>query len=232
MGKPILYSYWRSSCSWRVRMGKKNLEKKNWQLFNDFIFLALELKKIEYNYKPVHLVKDGGEQLQSDYAAINPMCQVPSLVLDNGVIIAQSMAIIEFLEDFYPNTVKLLPKDPIQRAKTREICEAINAGTQPMQNLKVMNMHSPIQEERVKWSHFWIENGLKAVEVLLSKSCGNYCIGDEITMADCFLVPQVYNANRFKVDMTQFPNINRIVRNLENLEAVVAAHPENQPDKQ
>ena len=117
-----------------------------------------------------------------------------------------------------------------------------------------MNKHSDIQAERVAWSHFWINKGLIAVEVLLfstlkktilncflskkffqvlvSKSGGKYCVGDQITMADCCLIPQVYNANRFKVDMKQFPNINRIVQNLEQVKAFVRAHPDNQPDKQ
>ena len=116
--------------------------------------------------------------------------------------------------------------------KVREICEVINSGTQPIQNLSVMNKHSQVQEEKMAWSKFWIANGLSAVEELLSKSSGKFCVGDSVTMADCCLVPQVYNANRFKVDMSIFPNINRIVKNLEQIEAVIAAHPDNQPDKQ
>ena len=116
--------------------------------------------------------------------------------------------------------------------KVREVCEVINSGTQPIQNLSVMNKHSQVQEEKMAWSKFWIANGLSAVEELLSKSSGKFCVGDSVTMADCCLVPQVYNANRFKVDMSIFPNINRIVKNLEQIEAVIAAHPDNQPDKQ
>ena len=116
--------------------------------------------------------------------------------------------------------------------QVREICEVINAGTQPIQNLSVMVKHSSEQSERVKWSHFWIEKGLQSVEILIEKSSGNFCVGDTLTMADCCLVPQVYNANRFKVDMNQFPNINRIMKNLESIEAFIAAHPDSQPDKQ
>ena len=116
--------------------------------------------------------------------------------------------------------------------QVREICEVINAGTQPIQNLSVMVKHSSEQSERVKWSHFWIEKGLQSVEILIEKCSGNFCVGDTLTMADCCLVPQVYNANRFKVDMNQFPNINRIMKNLESIEAFIAAHPDSQPDKQ
>jgi len=209
--KPILYSYWRSSCSWRVR-------------------IALELKSVDYEYRAIHLVKNGGQQLTSEYGEINPLNQVPAFVY-NDETITQSMAILEYLEAIFPE-VKLLPYEPLQKAKVREICEVINAGTQPIQNLSVMNKHSDIQAERVAWSHFWINKGLIAVEVLVSKSGGKYCVGDEITMADCCLIPQVYNANRFKVDMKQFPNINRIVQNLEQVKAFVRAHPDNQPDKQ
>jgi len=211
MSNPILYSYWRSSCSWRVR-------------------IALEIKGIRYTYRAVHLVKDGGEQNKEEYKNINPMGQVPALVM-NGETITQSMAILEFLEESFPDKTKLLPNDRIQRAKVREICEVINAGTQPIQNLCVMNKHSSDPSERTKWSNFWIEKGLQSVEILLSKCSGNFCVGDSFTMADCCLVPQVYNANRFKVDMDQFPNINRIMLNLEKEQAFILAHPDSQPDK-
>jgi len=212
MSTPILYSYWRSSCSWRVR-------------------IALEIKNIKYTYMPVHLVRDGGEQNKEEFKTINPMGQVPAFIL-NDVTITQSMAIMEFLEESFSDRQCILPKDPFQRAKVREICEVINAGTQPIQNLSVMVKHSSDQSERVKWSHFWIEKGLQSVEILIEKCSGNFCVGDTLTMADCCLVPQVYNANRFKVDKNQFPNINRIMKNLESIEAFIAAHPDSQPDKQ
>ena len=118
------------------------------------------------------------------------------------------------------------------KLQVREISEVINAGTQPIQNLSVMNKVSSVQEERVKWSHFWIERGLKSVEILLSKSAGKFSVGNEITMADFCLVPQVYNANRFKVDMEQFPTIKEIMNNLEKIPAFIKAHPDNQPDSQ
>lgn len=138
---------------------------------------------------------------------------------------------MEFLEDFYPDTYKLLPKEAFERAKVREISETINAGTQPLQNLSVINKYSSDPEQRKTWSQFWISKGLKVVEELLVKSSGKFCVGDQITMADCCLVPQIYNANRFEVDMSQFPNITRIMKSLESEKAFISAHPDNQLDK-
>ena len=230
MSKPVLYSYWRSSCSWRVRIG--NLQFILLKFNNFHKNIALELKDVDYEYRAVHLVKDGGQQHKKEYKEINPMGQVPALVMPNSQVITQSMAILEFLEENF-TSMKLLPAEAFQRAKVREICEVINAGTQPIQNLSVLIKHSPDdQAERSKWAHFWIENGLKSVEILLQKSSGEFCVGDQITLADCLLVPQVYNANRFKVDMSQFPCISRILQNLEKNEAFIKAHPDTQPDKQ
>ena len=102
-----------------------------------------------------------------------------------------------------------------------------------MQNSSVMNKHSQVLEEKMEWAKFWISKGLSAVEELLSRSSGKFCVGDSVTLADCCLVPQVYNANiRFEVDMSNFPNINQIVKNLEQIDAVIASHPDNQPDKE
>ena len=193
--------------------------------------LALQLKEIDYEYKAVHLVKNGGEQHMQDYRAINPMEQVPALDLGNGQVITQSLAIMEYLEEQYTGKCPLFPNDNLQRARVREISEAINAGTQPLQNLSVINKYSVDAGARKEWSQFWIEKGLKVVESLLATSAGDYCVGNQISMADCCLVPQVYNANRFGVDMSQFPIINRILQLLEKNEAFIAAHPDTQPDK-
>ena len=118
--------------------------------------------------------------------------------------------------------------------QVREICEMINSGTQPLQNLAVLKHYSPEPSpDRAKWAHHWIRTGLLAVEkVLLSCRSGKYCVGDEVTAADAFLVPQVYNAKRFKVDMEEMPVITEIIANLENLEAFKKAHPDVQPDGQ
>jgi len=212
--KLVLYSYWRSSCSWRVR-------------------IALNLKNIDYEYRAVHLVQDGGMQLKDEYKAISPMCQVPSLVLPDGHVLTQSMAIIEYIEEAYQDETRLFPKDLRHRAKVRQICEMINSGTQPLQNLAVLKYYSPDGGERAKWANHWIENGLLAVEkVLADGRDGRYCVGDSLTAADAFLVPQVYNAKRFKVDMTQMPVIMEIMDNLEGLEPFKKAHPDVQPDGQ
>ena len=166
-----------------------------------------------------------------EYQKVNPMAQVPALDMGDGKIITQSLAIMEFLDEVYPDGQQLLPKEAFEKAKVREISEIINAGTQPLQNLSVITHHSSDPEERKIWSQFWISKGLRVVEKLLGQSSGKYCVGDEITMADCCLVPQIYNANRFAVDMSQFPNINRILKALEVEKAFIAAHPDNQPDK-
>nr|ACO15091.1 Probable maleylacetoacetate isomerase 2 [Caligus clemensi] len=211
MSNPVLYSYFRSSCSWRVR-------------------IALNLKGVEFETKAVHLVKDGGEQLKDAYKDVNPMAQVPTLVHE-GLTLTQSMAIMEYLEEKYSSEgSSLLPKDPIDRAHVREISEVISSGTQPIQNLSVMLKFSSEADKRSEWSNYWITKGFQGLEALLSKYSGKYCVGDEVSMADCCLIPQVYNANRFKVDMSSFPIISRICKGLESLEAFQKAHPTAQPD--
>lgn len=204
--KVVLYSYFRSSASWRVR-------------------IALALKEVKYEYKAVHLIKDGGEQNTEEYKKLNPMGLVPSLEID-GHLLTQSLPIIEYLEEKYPQP-PLLPKDAFGRAQVRALSEIVNSGIQPLQNLKVLQKYGDGKEE---WARFHIESGLRALEKMLEKTAGTYCYGDEVSMADLCLVPQVYNANRFKVDMTQFPIINRIHDKLTELPAFKAADPARQPD--
>jgi len=207
--RPVLYSYWRSSCSWRVR-------------------IALQLAGIEVDQVPVHLVKDGGQQLNQEYSDKNPMQQVPTFEVQ-GTRITQSMAIMEYINDIKPDA-HLLPVDPLKRAKVRMVCEIINSGIQPIQNLCVMKVYSQFQEGRMAWSKYWIDKGFVALEKVLEETSGTRCVGDEVTLADCCLVPQVYNAKRFSVDMSKFPIISRIYDSLEQLEQFKAAHPSNQPD--
>merc|ERR1712142_998778 len=139
------------------------------------------------------------------------------------------MAIIEFLEEKYPGKHNLFPKDLLLRAKVREICEIINSGTQPIQNLCVLKHHSSDNDERAKWAHHFIAKGLAAFEKVLEDSHGKFCVGDDVTAADCFLVPQVYNAVRFKVDMSGFPVMNQVLDNLAQLDAFKKAHADAQP---
>lgn len=215
--QPVLYSYWRSSCSWRVR-------------------IALEMKGIKYDYIAIHLVKDGGQQLTDQHTAVNPLKQVPALVID-GHTICQSTAIIEYLEDTR-QAPSLRPSDPAVTARVREICNMIGADTQPVQNLRVLRkvMGMVPEEEKTKtkveWGKHWINNGFQALEKILEKSAGTYCVGDEITMADLYIPPQVYNAGRFGVDMSQYPIIARIDATVAKLPAFKAAHPSAQPDAQ
>ena len=220
----ILYSYWRSSCSWRVR-------------------LALALKEIPYEYEAVHLFKKEGntlvqEQLSATYENKNPSREVPTLEID-GLRLAQSLPIIEYLEETRTTGARLLPEGPAERAQVRRVSEMIASNIQPVQNLRVL-LHlmgqfqepSEKQKQKVAWGHHWIEDGFKALEQVLSTTAGTYCVGNDITMADLCLVPQEYNANRFKVDMTQFPIITRINQTLSALAPFVAAHPDAQPDAQ
>lgn len=212
---PVLYSYWRSSCSWRVR-------------------LALELKGIEFEYRAVNLIKDGGEQLKPEYASLNPMKEVPTLVID-GATLTQSLAIVEYLEEARPET-PLLPRDPLARAHVRALCAIVAADTQPVQNLRVLGYFAshldPAERDAKKtaWAKHWIENGLRGFEELAAPRAGRYCLGDEVTLADVFLVPQIYNAQRFGVDLEPFPTIRRVCDALADLPAFQRAHPSKQPD--
>ena len=221
----ILYSYWRSSCSWRVR-------------------IVLSIKNIKYEYKAVHLVKDGGEQHKEDYVqTINPAAQVPSLAINGQQCLTQSVAICEYLEEVDPhNKVKLLPTDIVARAQVRSIVEIINSGIQPLQNLQVLQFLESQGVDKVQYARNVITKGFITLERVLSESplCGdendkeqrNYCVGSSISMADCFLVPQVFNARRFNVDMSKFPTIELLDRKLSELEWFKKAHPNQQPDAQ
>ncbi|XP_053234531.1 maleylacetoacetate isomerase isoform X2 [Podarcis raffonei] len=204
--KPVLYTYFRSSCTWRVR-------------------IALALKGIAYDSAPVNLVKDGGQQLTPEFQAVNPMQQVPALKID-GITLSQSVAIIEYLEETRPKP-SLLPQDPKKRAQVRMISEHIASGIQPLQNLTVLEQFG---EKKQEWAKNCISRGFKALEQILRETAGRYCVGDEVTMADLCLVPQVFNAGRFKVDLTPFPTINRINKALLELEAFQTSHPSRQPD--
>lgn len=205
--KPILYSYWHSSCSWRVR-------------------IALNWKNIPYETRAVNLLKPGGEQLAAEYRAINPTAQVPTLLIDGHSII-ESIAILHYLEETRPLPA-LLPQDAHQRAQVREIVEVIASGIQPLQNLKVQKYVG--KEKRKEWAQHWINSGFRALEQRLATSAGKYCVGDEVSMADCCLLPQVFNARKSDIDMRQYPIISRIEGELETIPAFIAAHPTNQPD--
>ncbi|XP_004837189.1 maleylacetoacetate isomerase [Heterocephalus glaber] len=205
--KPVLYSYFRSSCSWRVR-------------------IALALKGIDYETVPINLIKDGGQQFSAEFQTLNPMKQVPALKID-GITIGQSLAIIEYLEETRP-TPQLLPQDPKKRANVRMISDLIAGGIQPLQNLSVLKQVGT--ENQLPWAQEVISFGFNALEQILQSTAGKFCVGDEVSMADLCLVPQVANAERFKVDLKPYPIISRINKTLLALEAFQVSHPCRQPD--
>ncbi|XP_043929837.1 maleylacetoacetate isomerase isoform X1 [Protopterus annectens] len=207
--KPVLYSYFRSSCSWRVR-------------------IALALKGIEYDQAPVNLIKDGGQQLSDDYGTLNPMRQVPAITID-GITLSQSLAIIQYLDETRP-TPRLLPDDPKKRAQVRMISDVIAAGIQPLQVNNLAVLQKVGDDKKLEWAQHFIIKGFNALEKILQQTAGQYCVGDEISMADLCLVPQVYNAERFKVDLKPYPTITRINITLIELDAFKVSHPSYQPD--
>lgn len=183
------------------------------------------MKGIEYDYVPINLIKDGGEQNKDEYKQKNPMGQVPTLVID-GLTLTQSLPIIEYLDETRPGT-SILPKEAGKRAQARALAEVVNSGIQPLQNLKVLQAFGDKQAE---WAKSVIEKGFGALEMMLQSTAGKYCVGDEVTIADLFLVPQCANAKRFGVDMSLYPTISRIQVELVKLPAFVAADPNKQPD--
>jgi maleylacetoacetate isomerase len=210
--KLVLYHYWRSSSSWRVRF-------------------ALEHKKVAYESKFVNLLKS--EQLAAEHKQISPMGVVPCLLVD-GRPLTESMAICEYLEEVAPER-PLLPRDPWRRARVRQVAEHINAGIQPLQNLIVLDRISAETEPRKAWVQFFNERGLGALEAMLEGFekegiSGRYAVGDELTLADVFLVPQVFTALRFEVPLEPFPRAARIYQTCMQLEAAIASSPGKQPD--
>ncbi len=183
-----VYGYWRSSSSWRVR----------W---------ALELKGALYNYHPVNLLNE--EHLTANFLAINPNASLPVIVINKNHVLGQSMAIIEWIEETYNlEEAQLFAGDFFQRAKIRELCETINADTAPLQNLRTQKKHSQNPDEKSAWAREWIERGLKSFDLLSAPLRGKWSVGDEISAADIFLIPQIYNALRYQMDIKKdFPQL-------------------------
>ncbi len=209
-----LYTYFRSSAAYRVR-------------------IALNLKGLPYEAVPVHLVRHGGEQLADEYRAVNPSALVPSLQ-DDGATITQSMAIIEYLEETHP-AIPLLPSAPLERARVRELAQMVACDIHPLDNLRVLRYLVRTlgvgDDAKNDWYRHWIREGFAALEAQLARGpAGRFCHGDAPTIADCFLVPQVYNAQRFDIDLAAWPRIVAINDACAQLPAFVAAHPAQQPD--
>ncbi len=211
----VLYSYFRSSASYRVRC-------------------ALHLKAIEFEYVPIHLVKEGGEQFKPEYKMLNSMSQVPTIV-DGDFVLAESMAIIQYIDSKWKEP-PLFPKSPKQWAPILQVCEVINSGMQPYQNAIVMSrlekQYGFDEGKRTEWVRFFMSRGLESLEKILSKTSGKYCFGNEVTAADCFLVPQIFSADRFKVDVGPYKTLQKVYENCEKLSAFQNAHPSKQVDFQ
>lgn len=214
-----LYDYWRSSSAYRVR-------------------IALNLKGLDYQQKPVHLVRNGGEQNSEEYRRVNPLGLVPALVhatSEGEEVIAESLAICEYLEEMFPDPA-LLPASPVDRARVRTLALGVACSVQPLNNLAVLNYIKTglgADDAGVKaWYCHWIDRGFVALEQWLGSNgaSGLFCHGDNPGLADCFLVPQVYNAERFDCDLGPYPRIREITARCRELDPFDTAAPENQPD--
>jgi maleylpyruvate isomerase len=210
-----LYNYFRSSSSYRVR-------------------IALNLKGLAYRYLPVHLTRDGGAQFTAAFRALSPDAVVPVLV-DGETMVIQSLAIIEWLDETQPG-VALLPADPTERAWVRALSLTIACEVHPLANLRVLRYLTSVlgvtETQKAAWTRHWISQGLAAVEAMLvrRKKASTFCLGEQPTMADCCLVPQVFNAKRFGVDVGAYRVISSVVATCQALPAFKEAHPARQID--
>ena len=207
-----LYSYFRSSAAYRVR-------------------IALNLKGLPYEMVPIHLTKDGGQQRKAEFAAVNPQMRVPALALSGGEVLTQSLAIIEYLDEINPDP-PLLPADALDRAKVRSIAQLIACDIHPLNNLIALQyIKRQLKHEQAEidaWYHHWVLQGFTALETMLQP--GPYAYGAHVTLADLCLVPQVFNARRLKVPLEAFPKIVAVDAACLKLAAFDKARPENQPD--
>ncbi|RLN86443.1 hypothetical protein BBJ28_00016723 [Nothophytophthora sp. Chile5] len=210
MAKYVLFNFWKSSCSWRVRT-------------------ALLWKGVAFEYRAVDLRRPGGgEQHQEEFRKLNPNQRVPALVVD-GRTLAQSGAILEFLEEAHPEK-PLLPADLFMRAQSGGHRQGtLGCDIYPYEDWILMRSNDKDQKVAA-WAKFWIERGFKALEEELTRCAGRYCVGDDVTMADVYLLPQVYNGRAVQVDIAAYPTIARVAAALEQLPAFVSAQPSNQPD--
>lgn len=207
-----LYTYFRSSAAYRVR-------------------IALNIKEFDVEMISIHLQKEGGLNRKPDYRAINPQMRVPALALDDGDVLTQSLAIIEYLDEIDPQP-PLLPRDPVERAKVRAIAQIITCDIHPLNNVGPLRyLKNELGQDQSKidaWYHHWIREGFAALETMVRP--GPYAFGGAVTLADVCLVPQVYNARRLKVPLEGFPKLVAIDAACAKLAAFERARPENQPD--
>jgi len=210
-----LYTYFRSSAAYRVR-------------------IALAIKGVEFTAVPIHMIKDGGQHRAPEYLKINPMGLVPALETPHGVI-THSLAICEYLEEIHP-APSLLPRAPIDRAYVRAIANAVACEIHPLNNLRVLTHLTGAmgldESAKLSWYRHWIAVGLSGIEQLIggSRRSGDFCCGDTPGLGEVFLVPQIYNARRFACPLTDYPQIAAIVERAERHPAFIAARPESQED--
>ena len=208
--KLVLHSAWRSSAAYRVRIG-------------------LNLKGLAYDIAPVNLVSS--QHLEPAYAALNPQRLLPALEVD-GRVLTQSLAILEWLDETVPEPA-LLPTDPFDRAIVRTMAQIVASDIHPVNNLRVLRALTDLgvaEPDREAWIRRWITDGFTALERMIVEHGQGYAFGSEPTLADCVLLPQVYNAERFKTYLTPFPNIVAIAARCAEHPAFAAAHPNTQPD--
>jgi maleylpyruvate isomerase len=210
-----LYTYFRSSAAFRVRIG-------------------LNLKRLAHDAVPLHLTRDGGEHLRDEYRAANPQGLVPALE-DAGAVIGQSLAILEYLDERHPDP-PFLPSTPLERAQVRSMALAIACDIHPLNNLRVLNyLKGEFGRDDAavkKWYRHWIAEGFRGLEALVRRNSigGKHCFGNAVTLADICLVPQMYNARRFDCDLSAFPTLVKVDEHLAALPPFAKAKPEAQPD--
>lgn len=216
MAKLALYSYFRSSAAYRVR-------------------IALGLKDLSYEYRAVHLLENGGEQHKAEFRKMNPSREVPVL-LHGDRVIAQSMAIIDYVDREFTQGPRLFPTDNYLRALVMQACEIVNSGAQPVHNrrvlLKLESDFAASEGAREQWTRYWIQYGLEAFEALITPHAGEFSFGDTPGAADAFIIPHTANADRFKVSLDAFPAIRRIRESTAKLDSFRKAAPDQQPDFQ
>jgi len=206
-----LHSAWRATAPYRVRIG-------------------LKLKGCEYDYHAIDLI--AGQQREPEYKAVNPQGLTPALDLGDGNVLAQSLAILEWLEETRPNP-PILPRAALDRAMVRRMAGIIACDIHPLNNTRVGRKLSAMGVEQAaitEWIHGWIRDGFDALEPLIAAHGGKYAFGDAPTIADCCLVPQLYSARRFELDVTPWPKLVAAADHAAEHPAFVAAHPNNQPD--
>jgi len=216
--KIVLHNFWRSSASYRVRIG-------------------LALKQLPYEYVSGNI--GAGGQFADAYRAVNPMAQVPTLAIteDDGTATAltQSLAILEYLEERWPEPA-ILPRDPVLRARTRALAEIANAGIQPLHNTATLRRIKELGADEAAWARPFVADGLAAFARVVAGTAGAFCVGDSPTIADCCLVPQLMAARRFKIDLAGDPQLGQLAQLLEiearclALPAFASAAPDQQPD--